>query len=68
MLERAGVVTRTTQAQWRTISLETEPLDEASAWVEKHRREWNPRLDSLEAHLRTMKTRTMNDDSRQAGS
>lgn len=57
VLERAGLVTRTTQAQWRTLSLEVEPLDEASAWVEKQRREWNLRLDALQAHLETMKAR-----------
>ena len=60
VLERAGLVTRTAHAQWRTLSMQTEPLDEASAWVEKHRREWNLRLDALETHLQTMKAQTMN--------
>lgn len=55
VLERAGLVTRTAQAQWRTLSMRAEPLDQASAWVERHRREWNLRLDALEAHLATMK-------------
>ncbi|MGO3148141.1 MAG: ArsR/SmtB family transcription factor [Leucobacter sp.] len=55
VLERAGLVTRTAHAQWRTLSLQTEPLDEASAWVEKQRREWNLRLDALEDHLEVMK-------------
>lgn len=56
VLERAGLVTRTRQAQWRTLTMRTAPLDEASAWVEHHRREWNLRLDALDAHLRTMTT------------
>ncbi|MDP3951987.1 helix-turn-helix transcriptional regulator [Microbacterium sp.] len=56
VLERAGLVTRTAHAQWRTLSMQAEPLEQASAWVEKHRREWNARLDGLDAHLRTMKT------------
>lgn len=56
VLERAGLVTRTTNAQWRTLSMQSGPLDQASAWVEKHRREWNLNLDALDAHLRTMKT------------
>lgn len=56
VLERAGLVTRTITAQWRTLSMQAKPLDEASAWVEKHRREWNLRLDALDAHLQTMKT------------
>lgn len=55
VLERAGLVTRTTHAQWRTLSMQTDALDEASAWVEKHRREWNIRLDALDTHLKAMK-------------
>ena len=56
VLERAGHVTRTKHAQWRTRSMQAEPLDQASEWVEKHRREWNMRVDALDAHLKTMKT------------
>jgi len=54
VLERAGLIERTANAQWRTLSIRTEPLDEASAWVEKHRREWNLRIDALEEHLKSM--------------
>ena len=63
VLERAGLVTRTTQAQWRTLSMQAEPLDAASAWVEQQRREWNLRLDALDAHLQTMKTQQQNTTS-----
>ena len=42
-MERAGLIERTASAQWRTCSLRTEPLDEASAWVDRHRGEWNAR-------------------------
>ncbi|WP_035758559.1 ArsR/SmtB family transcription factor [Granulicoccus phenolivorans] len=56
VLERAGLVTRTAHAQWRTLTLQAEPLDAASAWVERQRREWNLRLDALEAHLETLQT------------
>jgi len=63
VLERAGLVTRTTQAQWRTLSMQAEPLDAASAWVEQQRREWNLRLDALDAHLQSMKTRQQNTTS-----
>ncbi|MEH7239363.1 ArsR/SmtB family transcription factor [Bacillus sp. JJ1562] len=57
VLERAGLIERTTNAQWRTLTMRTEPLDEVSAWVEKHRREWNQRFDALEEHLKTMITK-----------
>ncbi len=55
VLERAGLVSRTVQAQWRTLSLQPEPLDAASEWVEQQRREWNLRFDALDAHLEQMK-------------
>lgn len=58
VLERAGLVSRTAHAQWRTLSMQTDALDEASVWVEKHRREWNRRLDALDDHLKTMTTTT----------
>ena len=57
VLERAGFIERTTDAQWRRCSLRTEPLDEASAWVERHRDEWNERFDLLDERLREMKGR-----------
>ncbi|AJT41078.1 ArsR/SmtB family transcription factor [Psychromicrobium lacuslunae] len=60
VLERAGLVKRTAHAQWRTISMLTEPLDQASVWVEKHRRDWNHRLDLLETHLESMKKASQN--------
>ncbi|GGD34073.1 transcriptional regulator [Microbacterium faecale] len=64
VLERAGLVTRTAHAQWRTLSLQTEPLDEAAAWVERRRREWNLRLDALESHLEMMAGHVVEDAHR----
>jgi DNA-binding transcriptional ArsR family regulator len=58
VLERAGLIERTAHAQWRTCTLRTEPLDEASEWVERHRGEWNERFDLLDQQLRRMKGET----------
>ena len=58
VLERAGLIERTADARWRRCSLRTEPLDEVSAWVERHRREWNERFDLLEERLRELKGAT----------
>lgn len=58
VLERAGLIERTAHAQWRTCTLRTEPLDEASEWVERHRGEWNERFDLLDRQLRRMKGET----------
>jgi len=55
VLERAGLIERTVTAQWRTCTLRTEPLDEASDWVERHRGEWNERFDLLDEQLRRMR-------------
>lgn len=52
VLERAGLLTRTATAQWRTLTLRPEPLEEATAWVEEQRRAWGFRLDALDAMLR----------------
>ena len=55
VLERAGLIERTVNAQWRTCALRPEPLDKASEWVERHRGEWNERFDLLDEQLRRLK-------------
>jgi DNA-binding transcriptional ArsR family regulator len=54
VLERAGLVTRTREAQWRPCRLTAGPLAEALAWLEPYRRHWEARLDRLEEHLAAM--------------
>lgn len=51
VLERAGLVTRGREAQWRPCRLEAAPLREVSAWVERYRAMWEGRLDRLAAFL-----------------
>ncbi len=55
VLERAGLIERTAEAQWRRVTLRTQPLDEVSAWIDRHRAEWTERFDLLEERLREMK-------------
>ena len=54
VLEGAGLISRSRSAQWRSSRLETEPLREATEWMERYRVFWDANLDRLEAHLRTM--------------
>ncbi len=54
VLERAGLITRTRSAQWRSSTLNVEPLQEATAWMEHYRRFWDENLDRLDAHLKRM--------------
>lgn len=54
VLERAGLITRSRQAQWRPCKLEAEPLREASGWIEQYRKLWEERLDRLEDYLKVL--------------
>jgi hypothetical protein len=54
VLERAGLITRGRDAQYRPCRFEAEPLDSAIGWIEQHRQVWTERFDKLEAHLRTL--------------
>ncbi len=51
VLERAGLIVRGREAQWRPSRLQTEPLDQAVAWMESRKRTWEERMDRLDAHL-----------------
>ena len=52
VLERAGLIGRSRSAQWRRSTLQTAPLEEATAWMEHYRRHWDERFDRLDVHLR----------------
>ena len=54
VLERAGLISRGRDAQYRPCRLESAPLDSAIDWVEEHRQVWQQRLDRLETHLRNI--------------
>lgn len=54
VLERAGLVARGREAQWRPVRLEAQPLREASDWIEQYRKHWEERLDRLDAYLRQL--------------
>ncbi len=55
VLERAGLIARSREAQWRPCSLNARPLKEAASWIEEYRRFWTPYMDALERHLDRMK-------------
>jgi DNA-binding transcriptional ArsR family regulator len=52
VLERAGLIERRHQAQWRPARLEAAPLREVSDWVEHYRRFWEASFDRLDDYLR----------------
>jgi DNA-binding transcriptional ArsR family regulator len=51
VLERAGLISRGRQAQWRPCRLEAEPLRDVADWIVQYRKFWDARLDRLEAYL-----------------
>ena len=51
VLERAGLVTRGQQAQWRPCRLEAAPLGNVAAWLETYRRFWQEQFDKLDDYL-----------------
>src|SRR5438552_18988071 len=52
VLERAGLITRGREAQWRPCRLEAERLKEVADWVERYRRFWEESFDRLDEFLR----------------
>src|SRR3954447_10304775 len=52
VLQRAGLIVRGREAQWRPSRLQADPLDEAVEWMQSRKRTWEARMDRLDAHLR----------------
>jgi DNA-binding transcriptional ArsR family regulator len=57
MLERAGLISRGRQAQWRPCRLAPEALREATEWLDAYRQFWDESLDRLAEHLRETQTK-----------
>jgi DNA-binding transcriptional ArsR family regulator len=54
VLERAGLITRGREAQWRPCRLDASPLKHAASWIDDYRRFWSAHIDALERHLDRM--------------
>ena len=54
VLERAGLIRRSRDAQWRPCRLEASPLQEVDAWVETYRRHWEERFERLDEVLKQL--------------
>ena len=52
VLERAGLIERGREAQWRPAQLKAEPLKEVSDWLEQYRMYWEESFDRLEEYMR----------------
>jgi DNA-binding transcriptional ArsR family regulator len=58
VLERAGLITRSRDAQWRPCRLQAAPLEEVAHWIAEYRQHWELRLDRLEDYLRTTQAKS----------
>src|ERR1700676_2834478 len=64
VLQRAGLISRGREAQWRPCRLEAGPLRDVAGWLETYRRFWDESLDRLDGYLRQMQ-KGSSDDSRE---
>ncbi|MNT91460.1 hypothetical protein D3C72_2325600 [compost metagenome] len=54
MLERAGLISRGREAQWRPCRLEAAPLRDVNSWLDSYRRFWEEKFDRLDAYLQEL--------------
>ena len=57
VLERAGLITRSREAQWRPCKIEPQALKTVDEWLERYRRFWEERLDRLDDYLRHLQAK-----------
>jgi DNA-binding transcriptional ArsR family regulator len=54
VLERAGLIERGREAQWRPTQLQAAPLKEVSTWLEQYRTNWEESFDRLDEYIRKL--------------
>ena len=65
VLERAGLIVRGREAQWRPAKLQAAPLKEASDWVEQYRQNWEESFDRLGAYLQSMQAEKQENEGKE---
>lgn len=63
VLEKAGLISRGRDAQWRPCQLEAAPLKDAAAWIDEYRRFWEASLDRLNDYLIELQAQTKLEES-----
>jgi DNA-binding transcriptional ArsR family regulator len=56
VLEKAGLITKGRDAQWRPCKINGEPFKDVAGWLEPYRSFWEESFDRLEAYLKTVST------------
>lgn len=68
VLEKAGLITRGREAQWRPCKLEPLALKTVDDWLEEYRRLWEERLDRLEDYLKQLQAKSETEKNDGGGS
>lgn len=63
VLERAGLIARGREAQWRPCRLEARPIKEVAEWAEGYRQCWEANFARLDDYLQQLKNKEKLDDS-----
>jgi DNA-binding transcriptional ArsR family regulator len=66
VLERAGLIARGREAQWRPCRLEPAPLKNVSDWLEDYRRFWEESFDRLDEYLIELKSKQSKENKKHA--
>lgn len=61
VLERAGLIERGREAQWRPCRLQASPLRDVAEWADRYRRFWDASYDRLDEYLETLEERERSD-------
>lgn len=56
VLEKAGLITKSREAQWRPCRINPEPFKEVADWVSFYRRFWEESFDRLDAYLKSLQS------------
>ena len=65
VLERAGLIARGREAQWRPCRLEPGALKDVDDWLEEYRRLWEARFDRLEDYLHELQTKAAQEKTKE---
>lgn len=62
VLQRAGLISQTREAQWRPCRLEAAPLKDVSDWIEHYRRYWEESFERLDEYLNKVQSKEKKND------
>ncbi|CAN7180899.1 metalloregulator ArsR/SmtB family transcription factor [Phenylobacterium sp. LjRoot164] len=64
VLEQAGLVSRTREAQWRPCQLNAGPLKQAAGWIDHYRRFWDASFERMDEYLAELQAKEAQDNDR----